>query len=197
MFAMEIFLESAIAVLGVGMALFVITAFAWVNTGRRELLWGMGVVAVLTVLMIVVCETVVTDREAIRQTLRDITAMVEANDSASVPKFVVRSKPELAEMGQMEMKHHRFDKCRIVAIHEINIDKSHTPPQAIVKFNAEVAGSFMDGQFDSERVLRGFTVVFWKEDDGKWRVESYEHYEPTRFMFDKGGEKTTGESELP
>lgn len=191
---MEIFLESSLAVLGLGIALFVITAFAWVNSGRRELLWGMGVVAALTVVMLLVCENVVTDREAIRQTLRDIAAMVEANDVVSVPKFVVRSKPELADAGQNEMKSHRFEKCRIIAVHEINIDPKHQPPQAIVKFNAEVVGSFMNGQFDG-KVIRGFTVVFWKEDDGKWRVESYEHYEPTRFM--KRDDKATGESELP
>lgn len=194
---MEMFLESPMAVMGLGMALFIATAFAWVNTGRNELLWGMGIVAGLTVLMLVVCETVVTDKEAIRHTLREIAAMVEANDAASVPRFVVRSKPELAEAGKMEMSHHRFAKCRVIAIHEIEIDPQHQPPQAIVKFNAEVAGVFLDGQFESQQVIRGFTLVMWKEDDGKWRVESYEHYEPTRFMFDKEGAKATGQSELP
>lgn len=194
---MEIFLESPIAVLAAGIASFVVVAFAWVNTGRRELFWGMGIVALLTVIMLLVSENVITDREAIRQTMKEIASMIENNDAASVPKYVVRSKPELAQAGQMEMGRHKFSNCRVIAIHEINIDPKHEPPQAEVKFNVEVGGEFLNGEFNSPRILRGFTVVFWKEPDGKWRVESYEHYEPTRFMKAEKSDLPTGSDELP
>jgi hypothetical protein len=183
---MEIFLESPIAVVAAGIVLLAITAYVWVNTGRREALWGMGVIALLTVVMLFVCETVITDREALRQTLKEIALMVETNDAASVPRYVVRSKPELADQGQREMGRHKFEGCTITKIHEINIDPKHQPPRAEVTFNASVGGEFLDGQYSSPNVIRGFTVIFLKEDDGKWRVESYEHYEPTRFMFEKG-----------
>jgi hypothetical protein len=170
---------ASIAALG-GVALFFLMV-AWVQTGQNAFLYGAGAALVLTVALLAAERYVVTDSEAVQARLYEIAAIVEANDPAALRGLIVQSQPQLRDQAEGEMRQHRFTAVAVGKIHHVEVNPKHQPPQVTIEFNATASGTFY-GNIQRDGIQRWVRLVFWKEDDGQWRIASYAHDEPTRFM---------------
>lgn len=166
-----------------GIVLGVLVGAVWTMTGRKEALFALAGVVVLTLVMLVVERWVVTDAEEIHSTLAEIARDVKANDMDALVRHIARSNPGLIDQAQAEIPNYKFTDCRVTKIHEIDIDSSAEPRSARVEFNVTVDGAFRyEGTELSGRFARWVQLQLVREADGQWRVENYRHADPTSFM---------------
>jgi hypothetical protein len=179
-FFMSLLLEQPLAVVIVGVVLALGVGIAWTSTGRKEWLIGLGAIVVLTIVGLVVEQLVVTDREAIEATLREIARDVESNNLPALLKHVSAGNTELTQKATAEMPNYRFDECRITKVYEIDIDASAEPRSALVEFNVVASGSFSQGgmEISDQGIPRRILLQMVREKDGQWRVQGYAHGSP-------------------
>ena len=167
----------------VGLALGFLAGVLWTSTGRKEFLAALGAVIVFTIGMLIVERVVVTDQEAIRQTLAQIARDVQTNDVAKVARHITPSNTELAAKARAEMPNYQFTECRITKVHKTDVVTAE-PRTAIVEFNVIVSGSFRQGGLEaSGSYPRWVRLHLVKEQDGRWTVQDYKHAEPQRMLF--------------
>ena len=177
---MSYLLEQPLAVVIVGVIAALGTGIAWTSTGRKEWLIGLGAIVLLTIAGLVVEQLVVTDREAIELTLREIARDVESNNLPAVLKHVSSGNPELTRQASAELPNYRFDECRITKVNEMDIDSSAEPRSALVEFNVVASGSFQQGgmELSDQGIPRRILLQMVREKDGQWRVQGYAHGSP-------------------
>jgi hypothetical protein len=170
----------AIAGIVVGIAIGV----AWSSTGRKELLFALGAVVVFTIAGLIVERMVVTDREAIEQTLVEIARDVQSNDVRAVVRHIHPGAPEIVRQAEAEMPNYEFTECRITKVHTIDIDASAEPRSAIVEFNVIASGSFSQGDISvaDTKIPRWVQLHMVREKDGRWTVQDYKHDVPQRML---------------
>jgi hypothetical protein len=175
--------EQQLLIVVLGITLVLLLGAAWSATGRKELLFAIAGAVLLLVAGLVIERLVVTDREAIEQTLAQIAADVKSNHVAAVTRHVYSGTPELKQKAAAEMPKYRFTECRITKIHRIDVDRHDDPPSAIVEFNIIAAGTFDTpaGQL-SDTVPRWVRLHLLQEKDGRWTVAEYEHDNPQRML---------------
>jgi ketosteroid isomerase-like protein len=153
-------------------------------TSRKEFLYALGAVLVFTIVALAVERLVVTDAEAIRQTLSEIARDVQSNDLQRVLRHVSKANPSLVQRAEAEMPNYKFTECRVTKIHETDVDASSEPRSAKVRFNVVASGTFRQGSVEySDTVPRWIELHLVKEADGRWRVQDYDHRPPQQFMF--------------
>jgi len=179
--------EQPIVIVIFGVAVVLALAGAWSATGRRELLYGVGAALALLLAGLVVERLVVTDREAIRQTLVHIARDVQSNNRRSVVAHIASSAPSLKKKAEAELPNYQFTECRVTKVHSIDVSTQATPPTAIVRFNVVASGSFRYGGFEvsDSQVPRWIELQIVKEKDGRWTVEDYSHAPPQQMLFDR------------
>jgi hypothetical protein len=179
--------ESPLTIVVIGAVLLIALGAVWSQTGRKELLYALGATVALIVVGLIVERLVITDREAIRQTLLQIAADVESNNLPSVVKHVYSGAPGLKQKVEAEMPNYRFTECRLTKIHTIDIDASQEPRSAVVEFNVSATGSFSQGGFSisDTQVPRWVRLHMVKETDGRWTVQDYQHAPPQQMMFNQ------------
>jgi hypothetical protein len=167
----------------IALVLGVLLGVAWTSSGRKELLYALGALVLLTVVMLIAERLVVTDREAIRAKLAEIAGDVEANDVERVTAHIAKGNPSLVQEAQNEMPHYDFTECRVTKIHKIDVDASAEPRSAVVEFNVRVDGKFGQGGLEIRGPgLRWIQLHMVREEDGQWRVQDYDHAPPQQFM---------------
>jgi hypothetical protein len=177
-------LDQPLYIVIIGIVLGVIVGGAWTASGRKELLAALVAVAVFTTIWLVVERMVVTDQEAIRATLLEIARDVQSNDVQRVLKHVAKANPKIAADAQKELPNYDFDECRVTKVHVVDVDASAEPRSAVVEFNVVASGTFRQGSLEvSDTVPRWIQLQMVREDDGKWRVQSYRHESPQLFLF--------------
>jgi hypothetical protein len=187
----NLFLEQPLAVVILGVVLGLGVGLAWTSTGRREWLFALGAVAVLTIAGLIVERAVVTDKEAITATLNEIARDVKSNNVRALLKHIASKATEVQQQAETEMPRYKFDECRVTRVHNIDIDVSSEPRSAIVEFNVIAAGSFSEGGFvlSGEQIYRWVKLQMVRESDGRWKVQSYEHAEPKQFMYNRDADR--------
>jgi hypothetical protein len=150
---MVIFLESPWPILLLGLAVEAVLGVMLFSTGRGKLLWAMLATAAVTLAGLVVERMVVTDREAITNTIDGCAAAVEANDLNRLLGYVAPNATELQGYARYELGRVEFTKARIINL-DIKINKLTNPPTAKVRFR--VMGSAKDRK--GEFVNPGFDV---------------------------------------
>ncbi len=167
-----------------GIVLGVIVGGLWTASGRKEMLYALGGVVALTVIWLIVERLVVTDREAIRATLGQIARDVQDNDLNRLMGHIAKGNPSLAQKARAEMPNYKFTECRVTKVHETDVDAGSEPRSAIVEFNVLASGTFRQGSLEvSDTVPRWVRLQMVREEDGRWRVQDYEHGPPQTFMF--------------
>jgi hypothetical protein len=173
--------DTPIYIVLIAIVLGVLVGVAWTASGRKELLYALGAIVLLTVVMLIVERAVVTDREAIRTKLAEIARDVQANDMQRVLGHIAKSNPSLIPQVQNEMPNYDFTECRVTKIHKTDIDASAEPRSAIVEFNVRFDGKFGRGGFEMRGPgVRWIRLQMVREEDGQWRVLNYEHDVPQR-----------------
>jgi hypothetical protein len=139
---MNWFVEQPLVIVFLGVGICLALGAAWSNTGRKELLYALGLVLLLTVAGVAVSNAVVTDREAIRTSVLQIAAAVQRNDRTELYKHIHSSASELKRKAEAELPNYQFTECRVTRFHKIDVDRSAEPHSAIVEFNVVATGTF-------------------------------------------------------
>jgi len=183
--------EQRLVIVIIGIALLLALGATWSATGKKELLYAMGVSLALMLVGLIVERLVITDREAIHATLLTIARDVQSNNLKAVVRHVHSSTPELKQRAEAELPNYHFTECRITQIHDIKVDASTKPRSAVVEFNLIAVGDFKGAGIE----LTGATIPRWVrlqmavEKDGRWAVQHFEHAEPQHSLFKQPMEK--------
>ena len=173
--------ENPVPTVLIGVLSLAILIGGWLKTGWRSLIVAMVAVIALTVGLVVLERYVVTDREQVDLTLREIAALVERNDIDGALKHVHSSGQRIRDAASGELRGYKFSKVSITSTPEIKLSPAHNPTQAVAEFNVVVVVSDAAGGLSDVRAPRFVSVTFLKE-DGQWRVSDYKHDEPTAGM---------------
>ena len=178
--------EQPLIIVAVGVMLILGLGAAWSASGRRELLYAATAVLALLLVGLIVERVVVTDREAIRQTLLEIANHVKNNDHAALRRRIHSSAADLKRKADAELPNYHFTECRITRIHKIDVDTSAQPHSALAEFTIVASGTFkVVGTEVTSTVPRWVQLQLLREKDGSWTVSGYEHAEPQQMMFDR------------
>jgi hypothetical protein len=175
--------EQPLIIVVLGVSVILGLGAGWSASGRRELLYGMGVALALLIAGLVIERRVITDREAIRATLLQIARDVQSNDHRSVTRHIHASAPELKKKADAELPNYQFTECRVTKINLIDVDNHAEPRSAMVELNIIVSGTFKYAGFEGTGTYpRLVKLHMLREKDGRWTVVDYEHDDPQRMI---------------
>lgn len=175
--------ESPLLIAALGFLLVVGLGVSWISSGRKELLYALLGAVALVAGLLVAERMIITDREAITAKLDEIAADVQSNIVSRVTRHISPTVPSLISKAQAEMPNYQFTEMRVTGVHSISVDARARPRTAVVEFNIMAAGTFRVGNDSlTTTVPRWVKLELVKEEDGQWRVVSYEHAEPAQFM---------------
>ncbi len=165
-------LESPWPILLAGVSIEAILAVLLLRTGQGRFLWAMLGVAAVTSTGLLVERLVVTEREAVTNTLDACAEAVEANDLQRLLDQVspTATKPRADArwfMGRVEFRTVRISNL------EITINRLASPPTARAKFKVLVVGLDRQGEFPYQSRAGTVTVTLRKE-NGRWLVANYD-----------------------
>jgi hypothetical protein len=160
--------ESPWPALTLGVVLLVALAIALVRTGRVFVLVAMAAVLALTAGLLVWESLVVTEREAIEDTLYAAAAAVAANDA---PAVVTHFTAESPARGEVEQALARFSviEARVGGDLEIATNQLTNPPSARAFFTGRIRAHDNRREIPYENLIRKFRVVLHREDD-RWLI---------------------------
>ena len=167
-----IFLESPWPVLFIGITVEAVLAVMLLRTGRGYLLWAMIGVAALVVVGLLVERLVVTEREAVEQTLYAAVAAAEANDLNRlldcISPMAEQTRADARWMlGRVEVNSAYVRNLQIMINHLTN------PPTAQARFQAIGQGRDRLAQFPYGSYSRAVTVHLHLEGN-RWLVTGYD-----------------------
>lgn len=179
--------EQPLVIVVIGIVVLLGLGVAWSSTGRKELAIAAGLALLLVIVALAIERLVVTDGEAIRQTLQEIAHDVATNNHRALLRHIADSAPELKQRANKEMPNYKFTDCRVTRIHNIQIDAGGAPKAAVVEFNVVASGSFHYEGMDlnDSNVARWVRLHFVKDKDGRWKVEDYQHDDPQRMIMNR------------
>lgn len=174
---MSWFVEHPFYIAAIGIGAIVILGGSWIKTGRRELLYLLGAATALTIVLLAVERLVVTEREAVRDTLQQMARDVEKNDLRLVLSHVHEdAAPSIVEQAEYEFPSQKFKSVKIWENKlEIKIHSERDPPEATAKFFVTIKGDFWKGQHPNQTVLLDVTINFRQDDEGNWKLYSYDY----------------------
>jgi hypothetical protein len=162
----------------------VVLGFLWLQTARRQVLYALIGVLVLTAAGILAAWLVVTEREAVDGVLHEAAAAVEQNDVSALLNLIHSQAPGVRNQAQAEMPRYEFDAVSIKSNLQITLDNPKQPTQATARFNVLVDVSERNGLIKDRRVPR-YCIVEFRKDGNAWRVYSYDHADPQQGLLKK------------
>jgi hypothetical protein len=169
---MAIFVESPWPILFIGIGIEAVLAFLLLRTGLGKFLIAMIGVALLVVAGLIVERLVVTDREAVEQTLDTAVAAVRRNDLQGALNCISPSAQEPRRLTAMVFGWVHFEEAYIRRL-EINVNRLTSPPSAQAKFQAIGRARDRRGEIPYEGFSRDVTLELRLE-GGRWLVTGYE-----------------------
>jgi hypothetical protein len=177
--------ENPFPVLLIGTLTTAILAGGWLRTGSKWLLAGVLAAIAVTVGLVLTERWIVTDREQVTWTLYEIAAAVERNDVDGAMQHAYSGAPNVRDHANAELRQYRFSEVNIKRNLQIEVFPNYDPPMARAEFNVVVVLTTRDGLVSNRRIPRYVEVTFYREDDGRWGVGGYDHFDPRRgFMVD-------------
>lgn len=152
----------------------------WIMSGRKEALYTAAGLFIFFVALIIVERLMISDREAIRETVVRIARDVEKNNREAVFAAIHPKATDILAQAQSEMPQYTFQECRVTRIEETVINATAKPKTAEVEFYVAAKGSFKEGggiaiEGSVPRIVR----LFLEQDaEGKWKVVNYSHRAP-------------------
>ncbi|WP_425616139.1 hypothetical protein NA78x_006078 [Anatilimnocola sp. NA78] len=153
---------------------------AWIQSGKKEVLYALGIVALVGLALVIYERVTLSDREAIQATLVRIARDLETNNRQAVYDSIHSAAPDIRAQAESELPQYTFSQCRISKIDDTKVTGNTPPKTASVEFYIIAAGSFAKGGdvFGGEGIRRLITLGLQQENDGQWKVVSYSHRAP-------------------
>ena len=168
---MQSLIESPWPVLFVGVLIEAGLAVAVLRTGKGKLFWLMLLVGVLTLAGLGVERMVVTDREAITDTLKTACRAVEDNDIDRLLGCIVPSADGPRRMSRSVLDRFDVDNAWMQNL-RIEINQLTSPPSADAHFKAIGKGKDRKGQIPYNAYSQNVVVKLQKSGD-RWLVTGY------------------------
>jgi hypothetical protein len=180
---MELLLESPWPALFVGIPVLVLLAIAYTNTRQRRLLTAAGCVLVGMLLMVLLEMFVVTEREAVEQTLEAVAQALESNDLEAV---LAHLSPEAASIRAAAMTYLpgvRVSDANVGNDLEVTINRLTSPPTARAEFTGRISFDKQSGPqaVPYNNFVRKFAIKLERSGQ-QWLLSSYETSQPGRAM---------------
>jgi hypothetical protein len=166
------FVESSWPSLTLGICLELLLAIYLVRSGRMIAVWAMIVVAALTAGAVLLERWIVTEAEAVEDTLEQARSNLEANDSAALLALFTADSPRLREV-QSILSHVTVREARIASDMELDFVPPDRPQTATATFTGRVEARDTRGQIPYENMIGRFRVTLRRMPDG-WRIHDYE-----------------------
>ncbi|GIW98821.1 MAG: hypothetical protein KatS3mg111_2154 [Pirellulaceae bacterium] len=155
----------------------------WTQTMHRAAL-GTGVsLLMLTVVAVAINLVVRTDREQIRDRLREVAEALERNDHKTVLAAIHPAAVEVRRRAEAELPRYDFSFAKITGIRSIEVNERTDPKAAEAEFFVRVHLSSGGQVFRVARFIR----LYLSHKDGRWLVRDYEHFDPSVGMRRTGG----------
>jgi hypothetical protein len=168
---MVIFVESPWPILFIGIAIEAMLGFLLLQTGRGKLLIAMIGVAVVVVAGLIVERLVVTDREAVEQTLDAAVAAVRKNDLNGAIACISPSAEAPRSLTRMVLSRVDVQEAHISSL-EVKVNRLTSPPSANAKFLAVGRGKDRKGEWPYQSFAQRVTLQLQLE-GGRWLVTGY------------------------
>ena len=172
--------ENPFPILLIGSLATAILAGGWLRTGSKWLLGGVIAAIALTVGLVIAERWIVTDREQVTRTLYEIAAAVERNDVEAALRHAYSGSPEVYARANAELRLYHFSEVNIKRNLQVEVFPHLDPPMATAEFNVVVVLTTRNGLLTNRRIPRYVEVTFYREDDGRWGVGGYDHFDPRR-----------------
>jgi hypothetical protein len=165
------FFESPWALLFVGIAVEAVLATILAQTGRGKYLIAMIVFGLVMLACLVVERMVVTDREAITNTLDVAVTAVRKNNLDGLLDCIAKSAKEPQDKSRMLMSVVEVEEAHISDL-DIKVNRLMSPPNAEVQFLAVGKGKDRAGQFPYQGFAQRVSVQLqWQSN--RWLITSY------------------------
>jgi hypothetical protein len=168
---MSIFIESPWPILFIGIAVEAVLAFLLLQTGRGKFLIAMIGVAAIVGVGLIVERLVVTDREAVENTLDAAVAAVKRNDLAGALGCISPSAEAPRNLTRWVFGRVDFQEAHIGDL-DIKISRLSSPPTADAKFLAVGKGKDRKGEWPYQGFAQHVTLQLRLE-GGRWLVTGY------------------------
>jgi hypothetical protein len=157
---------------GGGLMLLVLAGF-FLKTGRGLVLVGMAVVAMVMGLAVLVDRLVVTDREAVANTIYQAAAAAERNDLNAVMDFISPSAPEVKAEARRWIGQAKVESVSISAM-EVTLDRAAKPMTATAEFRVYATGQLTDRRMPYPFNYLSRLLVRLQHSGDRWLVTEYE-----------------------
>ncbi|NMC19244.1 MAG: hypothetical protein GYA33_02390 [Thermogutta sp.] len=145
----------------------------YVSTVKKEFLWAAAGAAGLIGLVYLADYLVVTDREAVQETIDAGIAALEANDLYSVLDLLAPSAEAARRLASWGLDQIRITRVNVSGV-KITIRRDASPPTAEARFFAVCRYVDKSGSNAYEAYAANFRVVFEKVDDRWLLTDDYE-----------------------
>ncbi len=151
----------------------------YLQTGKRGLLFGAGAVGAIGLMLLIIGQVIVTEREKIRETIFAVAGAVERNDLPGVLRHVSPESDAIRRRIEAEFPRFEFGNVKIKRNLTIEIDEASQPPRGEANFNATVVVSDKTGFLKDRLIPRRVKVIFLHEGE-QWLISDYQHGDPQR-----------------
>jgi hypothetical protein len=169
---MVILVESPWPILFIGIAIEAVLGFLLLQTGRGKFLIAMIGVAVLVIVGLVVERLVVTDREALEQTLDAAVAAVRRNDLQGALDCISSSAEPPRSLTRWVLGRVDVQEAHISDLN-INVNRLTSPPTADATFLAVGRGRDRRGEWPYQGFAQRVRLQLRLE-GGRWLVTGYD-----------------------
>lgn len=169
---MAMFLESPWPILFIGIAVEAVLGMMLVQTGRGKLLIAMIGVAVFVLIGLGIERWIVTDREAVGQTLDAAVVAARNNDLDRLLDCIVPEAEKPRQLSRWVLDRFQVEEGHIRDI-EITVNRLTSPPTAEAKFLVVGKGRDRLGQWPYEAFAQRVSVEL-RLQGNRWLVTGYQ-----------------------
>ena len=172
---MMMFLESPWPALVIGAATLALLGVAYHNTGHRRLLTAMFAAVGVTCVLLLVQFLVVTQREAISNTLEDVAVALESNQLETVLGYLAPEADRIRGNARQYLPGVEIGDANIGGDLQVTINRLTNPPSARATFTGRISGVNRSPAERNpyENFVRKFTLTL-RQDDERWLITGYE-----------------------
>lgn len=175
---MTLLAEQPLLVSAMLIALAVASAYGWLQTGKRGLIFGTLLALCLIPVAFWIAGVWETDRERIRNVIDEVAAAVEANQHEAAVAYIADEATRASALA--ELPRYVFSMAQVNSIRDLEITDNVTPVTARAALTVKVDVSEKSGSIQDVRVLRLVTLTLSKSRrnaDGEldWVITGYAH----------------------
>lgn len=172
---MTAFLESPWPAIALGLLTASLLAVAWYNTRDSRLRLAILAVCGVTLLLVLVECLVVTDREAIAETLEQTAVALESNEISRVMAFLAPDADRIRADAQRYLPGVQISDANVGGDLEVTINRLINPPTARATFTGRISGANRNPaeRAPYDNFVRRFTLTL-RQDGHRWLITGYE-----------------------